>query len=299
MLAKRLKSGDVIGIVSPAYAVAAGQYDGAIAALKALGYAVKTGAHLYGNDYGYAATERERADDFNAMIADETVSMVLFGGGYVSNEILPLVDFSMIAKNPKIIASYSDGTTLLNAITSRTALVTYYGQRPGTFAELTDYNRRCFIENFVETETPAFAKNGEWETLVPGRAEGTLTGGYVENFALMLSGGYLRYGAGEPLVLFLEDHERFSSPARVSMYLSHIEQSGIIGAVKGLLFGHYSDAENAELTARLERFGTRHGIPVVTCNDFGHGASNGILQIGRRAALDAEGQTLRYAQGRA
>ena len=48
-------------------------------------------------------------------------------GGYTSNELLPYLDYELIAKNPKIICDFSDFTALANAITAQTGLVTYYG----------------------------------------------------------------------------------------------------------------------------------------------------------------------------
>lgn len=36
------------------------------------------------------------------------------------------------------------------------------------------------------------------------------------------------------------------------------------------------------------------GIPVVYCDDFGHGANHAVLPIGRRAVLDANDLTLCY-----
>ena len=41
-----------------------------IGVLEGLGFAVKTGANLYRDTYGYLASEQERADDLNQMVAD-------------------------------------------------------------------------------------------------------------------------------------------------------------------------------------------------------------------------------------
>ncbi len=48
--------------------------------------------------------------------------MVLFGGGEGGNELLPYIDFENIATHPKIVCSYSDGTTILNAIYTKTVM---------------------------------------------------------------------------------------------------------------------------------------------------------------------------------
>jgi len=40
------------------------------------------------------------------------------------------------------------------------------------------------------------------------------------------------------------------------------------------------------LMERLKRFGVKHDVPVVYCDDFGHGNNHAILPIGCDAALD-------------
>lgn len=294
MEAEKLRKGGTVGIISPAYAVQKGQYDECIRGLEQLGYKVLPGKNLYANAYGYAASEEERASDFNEMVLNTDVKMILFGGGYVSNEILPYIDFRAVKKNPKLFVSYSDGTTLLDVICARTGLITYYGQKPSTFADITEYNRESFVRNLTDDGTDVFIKNSRWRVINPGYSEGILFGGYVENFALLTGSSCFRYKRNGKYILFLEDHEKFSSPARISMYLSFIEQSRFVKNITGLLFGHYSDNPNAELEDRLCRFGIKNNIPVVCCDDYGHGENNGILQIGRKAALNTAAEELRY-----
>lgn len=296
MVANKLKLGDTIGIVCPSHIATAEKYDRIIPVLESLGFRVKCGANIYKSTHGYLASEQERADDWNTMASDEEVKMVLFGGGEAGNELLPYVDFDAIAKNPKLYLSYSDGTTLLNAVTARTGLVTYYGQAPGTFFDLRYYDYRQFMDTFVEG-TRAFAPNSKWLTLNGGRGEGTLIGGYTRNFAMMQGGGYFAFDADRRYLLFLEDHEQFSEVAAVSSYLSHIEQSPLIHRVSGLIFGHYAQTQHPDLLSRLERFGQRHDVPVVYCDDFGHGVNHGILPIGLPAVLDADKQTLSFPEG--
>jgi muramoyltetrapeptide carboxypeptidase len=291
---EKLKRHDTVGIIAPCYVVKEHQYDEMIKGIESLGYQVVLGRNIYKNTYGYSASELERADDFNFMVNTEEIKMILFGGGFVGSEIIPYIDFGSIRRNPKMFSSYSDGTTILNAIYSQTGLVTYYGQRPATFANIKEYNKDSFARNFVLENIQEFMKNSEWDSICPGTAEGILIGGYLENFSFLLGNKYFSYKNDEKYVLFLEDYYEFSQPSRISMYLSYIEQSAFIRNVSGLLFGHYADTENTELRSRLYRFGKKYEIPVVYCDDYGHGINNGILQIGRRALLDSNAKSLKY-----
>jgi len=295
MLPKPLRRGDTIGICSPSHIADPEKYKDYIAYIEALGYAVKTADNLYKSTYGYLASERERADDFNQLIADETVKMILFGGGDGGLEVLPLLDYEAIKQNPKILCSYSDGTSILNAVHSKTGLVTFYGQAPWLFPGRSAHDAAHFDAHVVNGPAQVFQKSGPWQTLRPGACEGKLIGGYPRNLALMLNTDYLVFDPWEKYVLFMEDHESISSVACLSMYISCLEQNAFMNQVTGVLFGQYADTPNPALTARLTRLGETFGIPVAYCDDFGHGDHyHGILPIGRMARLDATAQNLTF-----
>ena len=292
---KCLKYGDTIGIISPCYAYSEENISGSLKALRQQGFVIKLGQHVYKDTFGYAASLEERAEDFNNMASDKAVNMVLFGGGEVGNEILPLIDYNNVRANPKIYCSYSDGTTLLNALNLKSGLVTFHGATIRTFDGISDYNFRSFEDRLIKPSA-FFTRRGDWEVLKGGKCEGILVGGYLVNFAVMLGGIYLPFDGDTPYILFLEDNERFSSPAVVSKYLSHIGQSPFIHNVRGLLFGHYSTEPQPILLDILKRFGDCHHIPVVKCDDFGHGENNAILPIGISAQLDTENSSLIFLE---
>lgn len=282
----RLRQGDTIGILAPSYIARAKDIEPAIANLEGLGFKIKRSEHLYSDTAGFAGSIAERAADFNAMIADPEVNMLLFGGGEVCNEILPFVDYDNIVRNPKIICSYSDSTTILNAVTSQTSLVTFYGMSPRTFVDPTEYNIASFNSRLM-LESTEYVQNSRWRTLTPGTAVGELIGGYLVNLAVMLGGRYLKIDRSKKHILFIEDHIKFSTPAMVSKWFSHIEQSGLFDCVVGLLFGHYSTDEYPVIDEILTRIGKRYSIPVLSCEDFGHGVNNAIIPIGIKARLDS------------
>lgn len=294
MIADRLKYGDTIGLVSPSHIADRDKYERIISILRAKGFKVKIGKNLYKNTYGYSATELERADDFNEMFLDEDVKMVFFGGGEGGNELLPYINFENISKHPKIVCSYSDCTTILNAIYTRTGLSTYYGRAPGTFEDLRYYDYMQFSTHFLNNSSGEFVSNSKWQTINNGFSEGILIGGYTKNFALLTGSTYFPYDNEKKYILFLEDHEKYSKINEVSSYISHIEQSSFIRNVIGLLFGHYSTTPYPELFQRLERFGKKYNIPVIYCDDFGHGVNHAILPIGNIARLDADKKTMNF-----
>lgn len=180
----RLKFGDTIGIIAPAIALKPEYIQNSVQKLISLGFKVKLSDYLFSTSSGYSGSIEERTKDFNTMIADNDVRMILFGGGEVSNEILPFIDYKSIIEHPKILCSYSDSTTLLNAIQYMTGIITFYGASLRTFEDLTEYNWQSF-KNRLMTEECRYIKAGEWKTIYPGVCEGVLVGGYLVNYAAL------------------------------------------------------------------------------------------------------------------
>lgn len=295
MLANKLSPGGTIGIICPSHVGDVERYRRIVYTLERLGFKTKLGANIYKDTYGYAASAEERAADLNAFVLDDSVQMILFGGGETAVEILPLVDYDNIRRNPKLFSSYSDGTSILNAIYAQTGLVTYYGAGTGEFSDLRYYDFNQFCSHFVESHAAdQFVCDSIWKTLNGGKCEGTLIGGYLSLFGLMLSNRYFNYDKSKQYLMFLEDHERFSTVGAVSTYLSFIEQSEIMKNVTGLIFGHYAVNVPDDLLRCLERFGDRHCIPVIYTDDFGHGTRHAIFPIGMGAELDADNQELLF-----
>ncbi len=294
MLAPALKLGDTIAIVSPSHIAAPEGYAPIIAGIEALGFRVKLAPNLFHGSYGYAATEADRIADFNAMVNDPDVRMIFFGGGEGSIDLLSSIDYAAIARDPKIFLSYSDGTSILNAIYANTGVCPYYGMAPRHVKDPTDYAHEMFFSHLVRRDATELVHASKWYTLHGGVGEGTLIGGYNWNFALLQGSPQYPLPLDRDYLLFIEDHEKFGNVRLVSMFLSHVQQSRLWPCVRGLVFGNYSDTRNDSLMGMLARIGERHGIPVVYCDDFGHGEHSAILPIGRKAVLDADRQRLLY-----
>lgn len=294
MLANKLGKNGTIGIICPSHVADMQRYEIIVQQLEQLGYQVKLGENIQKATFGYAASGVERAADLNRFVADDQVELILFSGGEGAAEILPFIDYDNIRKHPKLFSSYSDGTSILNAIYAQTGLVTYYGCGAGEFLDLRYYDYRNFQTYFQEETPESFLKGSSWKSLRSGVGEGILIGGYTALFALMLGNTYFHWDQDANYILFLEDHESFSSPAIVATYLAFIEQSEFIKQVKGLVFGHFSMNVPTDLWGVLERFGERQKIPVVYTDDFGHGKKHGILPIGMKARLDGANPGLVY-----
>lgn len=104
ILPSRLKPGDTIGIVSPSDPVIDQKaLQAGTDKLTALGFQVKLAKNALSHSLGYAATPQEKADDINALFADPSIHAIFCSqGGQNANSVLPLLDYALITKHPKI-----------------------------------------------------------------------------------------------------------------------------------------------------------------------------------------------------
>ena len=170
MIAPCLKPGGTIGVCSPSHIARREEYRELLDTLRGLGFRVKEADNLYSDAYGYGAPPEARAADFNQLIRDPEVELVMFGGGEGGNELLPLIDFDEIRRQPKRILSYSDSTTILGAVWALTGLEVYYGQSPGHFRGISDYNLRNF-RAFLMGDAPEHIASGPWRVQTGGVGE--------------------------------------------------------------------------------------------------------------------------------
>ncbi len=290
----RLNRGDTIGILAPCYALDRENITPALRCIEQQGFKIKLSDNAFSVSWGYSGSVEERVHDFHQMISDPEIKMLLFAGGEVCNQLLPYLDFDSIRSNPKIICSYSDSTTLLDAITNLTGLVTFYGGSLRQFFNLSEYNRVTF-EMRLMSDSTEYIKNSDWRVIHPGRCKGVLTGGYLVNYADLIGTEYYRE-APDGCLLFLEDHEMFNAPAAVDRWITTLIQHGVLERAVGLIFGNYSEDNTPLIDRILYRVGERFDIPVIRCDDFGHGANKALLPIGIEAALDTEKSSFEFLE---
>ena len=131
ILPPRLEKGSTIGIFSPSVPITAEAEGAALRAERFLienGYKIKHGA-LWGKKRDYkSGTAVERAAEFNSLLYDDEVSCLMASiGGFVSNGMLPYLDYEYFSLHPKIVVGMSDVTSLLMGLYAKTGVTVYYG----------------------------------------------------------------------------------------------------------------------------------------------------------------------------
>jgi muramoyltetrapeptide carboxypeptidase LdcA involved in peptidoglycan recycling len=135
---RKLHRGDTLRVVAPARSrpfVAEHDHSTVIdARFAALGLRLTFGDHVDERDDFESSPVASRVSDLHAAFADPEVAGILTViGGFNSNQLLPHLDWDLIAAHPKIFCGYSAITALQNAILARAGLVTYSGPHWSSF----------------------------------------------------------------------------------------------------------------------------------------------------------------------
>ena len=301
---KVLREGDTIGVTSPA--TQAFEYDRirvTVEQLEALGFRPKLGRHVADKHGYFAGTDENRAGDINAMFADDSVDgIIFFSGGWGSPRLLPLLDYDVIRKNPKVMMGYSDITALLNGIHQRTGLVTFHG--PNASSRLPKYTLDHFkrvvmstepigvLGNPVKKEDDLINRDYRIITIRGGIASGQLVGGNLSLVAALMGTPWEVDTRGK--IFLLEDiHEELY---RVDRMLSTLDLGGKFADAAAVVFGYCSDCPVDGPSLSLEEILREHledlGVPVMSGYAFGHIREMLTLPIGMEASVDTDAGTL-------
>lgn len=301
----KLLAGDEIRVIAPSqswkskrrYRIA---YDRAKKRLEGCGYKVTLSNNISEVFHLGTASARQRADDFNDAYRDKNVKAVMvLGGGWSTNEILPLIDWKLVAQNPKLLIGYSDITVLHNAIYAKTGNIGLLGPCYGTIGAMTSWRYTLNNLDAVLSQDSnivlkrsarwgigksALYNTKPWKILSEGRAEAVLLGGNLGTLYL-LQGTEYQPKFDKPFIFALEDDDEAGGYTlhEVSRRLESILQlphfrDNLCGVIVGRFQPGGKVREN-DLISVIESKNLGD-IPILLGVDFGHTLPTVTLPIG-------------------
>ncbi|MDD5639374.1 MAG: LD-carboxypeptidase [Candidatus Pacebacteria bacterium] len=266
--------------------------DEGINILEGLGFKIKLGNNLYKKSYYSSGNAKERATDLNSMFADKNIKAVICAtGGSSSNQILDLINYDLIKKNPKIFIGYSDITTLLLAINKKTGLVTFHGANLCDFKKITKKSL-MFLFDMLTGKRKKYILPGKMQIIKRGKAKGTLIGGNIHLSNSLLGTKY------SPIynkkIWFWE--EVGESPASLDQKLNQFKLSGSLKNISAMVIGNLSECidkkykeDNRPIDDIILELTKGYNFPIVKVPYFGHGVSNFYtFPIGIASEIDTE-----------
>jgi muramoyltetrapeptide carboxypeptidase len=295
---KRLKQGDVIGIVSPASSPNdLSKINHGVEYLEKLGYRVELGKNV-GSQNGYlAGSDKQRLEDLHEMFKNRNVKAIFtVRGGYGSTRLLDKIDYNLIRRNPKIFVGYSDINALQLAIYAKTGLVTFSGPMVAVdFNEdISSFTEECFWRTITSNKRIGKLKNPKNEKfflLTKGRATGRILGGNLSILISLVGTEY--FPKMKDSILFLEDIGE--APYRIDRMLNQLRLVKVFKQTKGVVLGHFVDcveSDNSKPSFSLnevviEYFQKQMKLPVLYNVKHGHIKDNITIPLGLKCVLNS------------
>ncbi len=250
---------------------------------------------IYAADTIAAGTALQRAEILMQYYRDPEISAIYdISGGDLANEILPLLDYEVIAKSDKLFWGYSDLTTVINAIYAKTGIPSVLYQVKNIVKDSTGEQARVFQAFVDATYTRKYdGAYGEsmalfqfpYEWIQGDRLEGIVVGGNIR--CLLKLAGTPYWPDMTDKILLLE--ARSGGVAQMTTYLSQLQQMGVFDQIHGILLGTFTamerDGERPDMAALVRQFAGRQ-MPIAKTRQIGHGADSKAIRIGHKMCLE-------------
>ena len=292
IIPSNLHPGDTIGLIAPSSPLQPGRLEARTRYLSQKGFKVKPGRHLQDGDRFLAGKDANRAADIMEFIIDPEIKAIMaVAGGYGSQRLLPLLDFDLIRKNPKIITGFSDTTALQLGLLKMSGLISYTGF---TFRDVD----KPEIDPLVD-QTLMNCLTGQSNTITEGIAVNTgkvkapLIGGNLECLIALMGTPY--QPDYRDCILLLEDV--FAEPFQTDSRLSQLHLAGIFDVVAGVIFGTFSNCianHNPERDGTIQdvisEWSQKINVPTIKEFPYGHIDRRCVMPIGKEIILDVSTQ---------
>lgn len=267
--------------------------DRALERLRKLGFNPTLSKHAMNNIGNTSASIQDRVDDIHEGFSNPTYNMIMSSrGGWNSNELLPYLDYNLIASHPKPFIGFSDPTTLDVALYQKSHIQTYYGSvMSWIYFDPEDANYDQMIE--VLTDPNAFKgfykqKIKEENIYRHGTFSGKLVGGCITILCCMLGTKY-QLEVPENAVLFLEDDDE-PTGYLWQQRLFQMKQAGYFERISGLVIGKTLPTtkfiKGSQLQDILHAVIGDYTFPVLLDGDFGHAPNPLAIPYGIEYSLE-------------
>jgi len=306
---KPLPAGGTVGVCAPS-----GPYFNRSDVLRgvewweAKGYRVVVTDGVWAQEDYVAGRAEDRAADLNGLFADPDVDVIqVLWGGTGAMDVLPHLDYELIAGHPKALMGFSDITNLHIALRQDAGLATFHGPGLGSMGipERTAFTFDSALAAFTEGAAGIVPRDPDdpyVRTIAPGSATGPVVGGNLFTFVHLIGTPWDPVLDGS--ILFFEEVDE--PPYVIEIHLRQLRLAGKLDGVRGVVVGEMKNCDwsverpetprTRSLEDVLERCLGPLGVPVLYKLPLGHGKHLATIPLGVTGTLDADARTLEVCQ---
>ena len=238
--------------------------------------------YIYEKNDIFSGTAKERADalmDFYK--ADEIKAIFDISGGDVANGILSYLDFDVIGNSSKLFWGYSDLTTVINAIYTKTGKASVLFQVRNLIYDYRERQIADFCNTTMQKGTDLF--KWDYEFVQQNKMRGIVVGGNIRCFLKLAGTEYMP--DLENKILFLESLN--GDVAKIETYLCQLQQMGAFEMVAGIILGTFTELQKSTFAVEdLVKKMVSRKLPIAITKDIGHGIDSKAIVIGQEIYLE-------------
>lgn len=240
--------------------------------------------YIYKDKIGRGEKAQVRVEELMSFYKNKEIKAIFdISGGDIANEVLDYLDYDVIKRNYKPFFGYSDLTTVLNALVSKTNEINYLYQILNIIES--DKIRENFEDTFLKNNQTLF--DVKWKFFQGSSIEGRVVGGNIRCFLKLAGTKY--FPEVENKVLFIEGLG--TSIEGLVTHLAQLKQIGVFDKISGLLIGTFTKIEKEiseeKLFELVKDFIPEH-LPVVKTSEVGHAKDSKVLKIGEMMNIKNE-----------
>ena len=198
-------------------------------------------------------------------------------GGDMGNDVLDYLDYDVIAKSDAIFWGYSDLSTVINAIYSKTGKISHLFQIRNLVRDSSSERLRDFEawRSKVDDELFRF----DYEFLRGETVEGILIGGNIR--CLLKLAGTEYFPDMEGKILFLEALN--GEHPQMAAQFGQLRQLGVFSKVKAVVLGTFTKMEETGAVPTVEEIALQYipeNIALIKTKQVGHARNSKAVRIG-------------------
>ena len=237
--------------------------------------------YIYEKNDVFSGSAKERSEALMGFYKNPEIKAIFdISGGDIANEILEELDFDVIYKSDKKFFGYSDLTTIINAIYTKTGKSSVLYQVRNLIYDYRERQIRDFKESIINGKDDLF--NISYKFVQGSYMEGIVVGGNIRCFLKLAGTAYFPNLKGK--IILLEG--RGGLIPQMVTYLSQLKQIGAFKQVSGILLGTFTELEKEKIyMEELIKNYVDSDMPIAVTGDIGHGMDSKAIEIGKRMVL--------------
>ena len=236
-----LKTGDIIGITSPAGYITIEELRSAVQKMESWGYKIQIGKTIDKRDFTFGGTDDERTKDFQQMLDDPKIKAIMCArGGYGVVRIIDKLNWEKFKAKPKWIIGFSDVTVFHSHLNKNFGIASIHSKMCNSFPDDWSLAEPIQIETIEAIQLALSGKKMKYTTIPNaqnklGTADGVLIGGNLKMLETLAGTKSDINTAGK--ILFVEDTGEYMY--NVDRMFWNLKRTGKLSQLKGLIIGGF------------------------------------------------------------